>query len=110
MWRRKSVPAWLGEELVPVVSSAPDWSGERPKKAVKSLVARMYPCCVLTVKSRTVMSSVMRRRNGPPAGLMVLSVMGLLRERTRSKRAATAGAESREAEHGFDQTAAIFTA
>ena len=36
--------------------------------------------CVPAVKPRTVMSSLMRRRNGLPAGLMVLSlsVIGLL--------------------------------
>jgi len=34
----------------------------------------MYPRCVQAVKPRTVMSSIMRRRNG----LMQSSVMGLL--------------------------------
>ena len=55
-------------------SSAEAWSGERPKKTVKFSTAARYPRCVQAVKPRTVMSSVMRRRNG----LMALSVMGLL--------------------------------
>ena len=43
---------------------------------MKSLTARVYSRWVPAVKPRTVMSSIMRRRNG----LMVLSlsVMGLL--------------------------------
>jgi hypothetical protein len=41
---------------------------------VNLLTAAMYPRCVQAVKPRTVMSSIMRRRNG----LMVSSVMGLL--------------------------------
>ena len=55
-------------------SSAVAWSGERPRKTVKFLTAARYPRWVQTVKPRTVMSSVMRRRNG----LIALSVMGLL--------------------------------
>jgi len=55
-------------------SSAVAWSGERPKKAVKSLTAAMYPRCVPAVKPRTVMSSIMRRRSG----LIASSVIGLL--------------------------------
>ena len=61
------------------------------EKAVKSLTARMYPVWVLGAKPRTVMSSIMRRHNGPPAGLpgrlpaglmvLSLSVMGLLLSR-----------------------------
>ncbi len=44
----------------------------RPKKAVNRLSAAMYPRCVRAVKPRTVMSSIMRRRNG----LMDSSLMG----------------------------------
>jgi hypothetical protein len=55
-------------------SSAVARSGERPKKTAKFLTAVMYPRWVQAVKPRTVMSSIMRKRNG----LMLLSVMGLL--------------------------------
>ncbi len=63
------------EELL---ASAVAPSGARPRKDVKFSTATRYPRWVPTVKPRTVMSSVMRRRNGLPGGLMVLSVMGLL--------------------------------
>jgi hypothetical protein len=59
-------------------SSAVAASGERPKKTVKFLTAVRYPRWVVAVKPRTVMSSIMRRRNGLPGGLIDWSVMGLL--------------------------------
>jgi hypothetical protein len=52
--------------------------GERLRKAVKVRTWRIRSACVFSTNWRTVMSSIMRRRNGLMRGLMGISLITVL--------------------------------